>query len=1811
MNSRNRRRPSRPVTPRSLMEGLENRILMSGRTGHFNMGGGVPGVPDNYVSTIEWLGEPAKVRTGSWLIGFEDMQPDEVAKARALAVGTQLGVTVDSVQSLARGRYARIQVSGLVTELAVGKVRAAKMGVLNVEPDRIYEPHAVPNDPLFTSQWWLDNTGQTIGQTGVVGADIHAVDAWNTTIGSTSVIIGVIDSGVQIDHPDLADNIWKNPGELPGNGIDDDGNGFIDDVNGWDFGALDNDPDDDIVGHGTPCAGMIGAVGNNGVGLVGVAWEVSILPLKIADRYGFFSTAAIVGAHDYCTMMRGRGVDIAATNNSYGLIAGTFYDEQPTGFNAEKDAIQRYVDSGGTFVASAGNSSLDNDENFRAFPASYSITGIIAVAATDNTDALADFSNWGAQNVDLGAPGVNTASTSIGSGYEYFGGTSAAGPAVVGAVALLKSVKPNASAVEIREALINSCDPLPALQGRVVSGGRLNVARALEIIGVAGPVIRQVNPGPFTTQTDVNTGQVIQSVSITFSKDIDPAFLATAGVSLVRNGDDNIFGTGDDLPVGISSIARSVSDHKTVVIGLNVSGFPLQRLPLDGYRLTLVASTFRDTDGNYLNGTTAGGVNQAYDFTVVSVTGAFEPNDTIATATPVIFDASGTAVFNGAALGNGLFAGLDVDLYRIDIPRAGQFTADVSARRLPNPSSLDSVLRLFNANGVEITRNDQFFGADSYIDFFLNTAGTYYIGVSGFNNLNYNPNIGGSGSSQSTGEYTLTLGVQLVADDQVAVGGTLPAPKPIPTQGQVTDTLDVDDSRQILDLNVRLDISHPFVGDLVISLTSPSGKIVTLVNRRGGSGQNFTNTLLDDEGPTPLTGGFAPFTGTFRPDTPLSGFDGLSALGVWTLTVNDAAALNSGILTGWSLEFTLSNNIYGPFESNDTIRTATINTGLGVGVGTTTIDGFLGDGGFGTFDRDVFRIVVVAGTTLNATAVPRAATLNGPANLNTALRLFDIAGQEISFAAPTDTKDARIENFVFRDGGIFYLALSEGANLTYNPFIVTGGVAAASTGNYTLTISLNFGVSDSPMLLDGNALDVGISGAGTFLSPPGSIQGTNSTAAGLRWNGIEFLFDDSEAAPAPFSFFGASAAGATFVNYNTVQNGQPATLLQLPVALSAQNDAFNRRVVVTGSFGDLRVERAISFGVNDSFIAFDITLTNLGASPLSEVGWMEAFNPQQGLNLGPQTTLTRNDVDGRFGSASYQNNTFQQGLTVAMGAPAAEDRATVKFVPSTQTLRDPFQLLALPSIDPQGASSDDSLSIAFDFGTMDAAGGPESVVHARYFIFFGSTPGAAEALYDQLNNGTGTGHLTVDSAQPASEQLSNGQFVPTLPYRAYYPEGFANAQTYTFIPVLNPSESSNRIVIIARYETGERDQIISQFTLPASSRGGITITTPDMYRFDQLLVRKDTPYSIEIRSESPVAATFSHYDEFILAGSRAAVGESFTTRLGTDWTFGQVTKGGGIGEAAGTSDFILFTNVSDQTIKVEATFFPEDGGAAVKATRTVEPFRRGGWAINDLPELEAGKTYGVLVNAEAPIVAALSHYDTGTRSASGLSGVPGAGTLTGVIPEGQLGIGSTDEALGIVNPGASSATVTLSFLLSNGSTYRTVVAVPPRSQKIVEVAELPAFPTGQTYSVLYDSTAPVTITLRALEYGEGGATAFSDRAYTYWGFGEGFRNPVDGVVTERLKIFNPGDSDTLVEITIRFDNNLGTETFRATVPARQSVDLNIHDFVTGSRRDVLAFYGLTVKSATPIVASMDHYDAFFPGAFATIGTPLGLSEEIA
>ena len=250
----------------------------------------------------------------------------------------------------------------------------------------VYATDTIPNDPRFDELWGLNNTGQTGGTPDV---DIDASTAWNIRTGG-DVLVGVIDSGVDYTHPDLRDNIWTNPGEIAGNGIDDDGNGYVDDVHGYDFVNDDGDPLDDD-GHGTHVAGTIAAKGNNDIGVVGVNWNAQIAAIKFLDETGFGSTFNAIKAIEYAIAI---GADL--TNNSWGGGG-----DEP----ALRDAIAAAGEQGQLFIASAGNEGTNTDE-FPAYPSSYDLDNIISVAATDSNDRLAGFSNFGANTVDLAAPGV-------------------------------------------------------------------------------------------------------------------------------------------------------------------------------------------------------------------------------------------------------------------------------------------------------------------------------------------------------------------------------------------------------------------------------------------------------------------------------------------------------------------------------------------------------------------------------------------------------------------------------------------------------------------------------------------------------------------------------------------------------------------------------------------------------------------------------------------------------------------------------------------------------------------------------------------------------------------------------------------------------------------------------------------------------------------------------------------------------------------------------------------------------------------------------------------------------------------------------------------------------------------------------------------------------------------------------------------------------------------------------------------------------------------------------------------------------------
>jgi subtilisin family serine protease len=343
----------------------------------------------------------------------------------------------------------------------------ARADVLYAEPDYVWRKTQAPNDPSFGSQYALPK--------------ISAPQAWDRTTGSSNVVVVVMDGGVDISHPDLAANIWKNPGEVPANGVDDDGDGFIDDVSGWDFHHNDNSVFDGEDGddHGTHVAGTIGARGNNGLGVTGVNWQVGLLPVKVLGPQGG-STSNIIKGYNYVRMLRGRGVNVRVINNSYGGGGMS---------QAARDAISQLNDAGILFVAAAGNESQDNF-SFPHYPSDYELPNIISVASTTSSDTVSSFSNTSPRVVTMGAPGSGILSTippsmaaglglPAGTAYASYSGTSMATPHVSGAAALVLSVNPGLSVQNLRGVLAYSGDSISSLDGRSTTGRRLNVSAAV------------------------------------------------------------------------------------------------------------------------------------------------------------------------------------------------------------------------------------------------------------------------------------------------------------------------------------------------------------------------------------------------------------------------------------------------------------------------------------------------------------------------------------------------------------------------------------------------------------------------------------------------------------------------------------------------------------------------------------------------------------------------------------------------------------------------------------------------------------------------------------------------------------------------------------------------------------------------------------------------------------------------------------------------------------------------------------------------------------------------------------------------------------------------------------------------------------------------------------------------------------------------------------------------------------------------------------------------------------------------------------
>ena len=333
-------------------------------------------------------------------------------------------------------------------------------------PDSIDGPlvPVLPHDPQFNDQWALANSGQRGGKEG---ADISATLAWATTTGSDKVVVAVLDSGVDYTHEDLASNMWVRPaGMAPYRDAE---LGIVDDLNG--FNAVDNASDPmDENGHGTHCAGIIGAEGENNLGIAGVNWKVQIMPLKFMNAGGFGTTKDAIEAINYVIERKKAGVNVRIISASWGSTQRS---------RALEEVIRKAYENDILFVAAAGNASVNNDRSPH-YPSSYNVPNVISVAALDRHDALASFSNYGAKSVAVAAPGVDILSTWLGNAYEEKSGTSMATPVVAGVAALVLSEHPRMSVDDLKKKVLASTDPIVALKGKTVTGGRINAAKALE-----------------------------------------------------------------------------------------------------------------------------------------------------------------------------------------------------------------------------------------------------------------------------------------------------------------------------------------------------------------------------------------------------------------------------------------------------------------------------------------------------------------------------------------------------------------------------------------------------------------------------------------------------------------------------------------------------------------------------------------------------------------------------------------------------------------------------------------------------------------------------------------------------------------------------------------------------------------------------------------------------------------------------------------------------------------------------------------------------------------------------------------------------------------------------------------------------------------------------------------------------------------------------------------------------------------------------------------------------------------------------------
>ncbi len=444
------------------------------------------------------------------------------------------------------------------------QILAQDASLLACSPNFVKYLAAIPNDPLFTRSWAFD-------EAAVV--NLHAAQGWEIELGDPSVVVAVLDTGVDYNHPDLRENIWRNPWEIPNNALDDDGNGYVDDIYGISVDPKNPNPMDKL-GHGTHVAGIIAARSGNSLGSVGVAPGVKILPVRFIDE-NLGTIFDLVKGMNYILDLKARGVNIVAINASFGAADFAL---------PEFNAIKRARDAGILLIAAAGNESVNNDL-VPSYPANYALENIISVAALNKYGKLSQFSNYGPTTVHISAPGEDILSSVPGGGYESFDGTSAAVPFVSGAIALLKSSEPSLDYQSLRSRVLEYASRISSLNGKIAGAGFLNlyailakVPPALVDFGSAAEQERGTQIELFAGDTQTGRRRVSKGhpVLIVMQRSNSPAVFSDVSVELSFAGHlcPISFGTsiGDELAILTTRLPSAWNNLRTTFTVRNGAG---------------------------------------------------------------------------------------------------------------------------------------------------------------------------------------------------------------------------------------------------------------------------------------------------------------------------------------------------------------------------------------------------------------------------------------------------------------------------------------------------------------------------------------------------------------------------------------------------------------------------------------------------------------------------------------------------------------------------------------------------------------------------------------------------------------------------------------------------------------------------------------------------------------------------------------------------------------------------------------------------------------------------------------------------------------------------------------------------------------------------------------------------------------------------------------------------------------------------------------------------------------------------------------